>query len=41
MGYTGINLENVKVSNRSAILKLLNDHGAMSRKDIALSLIHI
>ena len=38
MGYTGINLENVKVSNRSAILKLLNDHGAMSRKDIALEL---
>ena len=38
MGYTGINLENVKVSNRSAILKLLNDHGAMSRKDIALDL---
>ncbi len=31
MGYTGINLENVKVSNRSAILKLLNDRGAMSR----------
>ncbi|MBE7720144.1 ROK family transcriptional regulator [Lacrimispora indolis] len=38
MGYTGINLENVKVSNRSAILKLLNDHGAMSRKDIAMEL---
>lgn len=38
MGYTGINLENVKMSNRSAILKLLNDHGAMSRKDIALEL---
>ena len=38
MGYTGINLENVKVSNRSAILKLLNDHGAMSRKDIAIEL---
>ena len=38
MGYTGINLENVKVSNRSAILKLLNDRGAMSRKDIALEL---
>lgn len=38
MGYTGINLENVKVSNRSAILKLLNDQGAMSRKDIALAL---
>lgn len=38
MGYTGINLENVKNSNRSAILKLLNDQGAMSRKDIALEL---
>lgn len=38
MGYTGINLENVKMSNRSAILKLLNDRGAMSRKDIALEL---
>lgn len=38
VGYTGINLENVKMSNRSAILKLLNDHGAMSRKDIALTL---
>ena len=38
MGYIGINLENVKVSNRSAILKLLNDQGAMSRKDIALAL---
>ncbi|MGN0159390.1 MAG: ROK family protein [Brotaphodocola sp.] len=38
MGYTGINLENVKLSNRSAILKLLNDQGAMSRKDIAMTL---
>lgn len=38
MGYTGINLGNVKVSNRSAILKLLNDCGAMSRKDIAIRL---
>ena len=38
MGYTGINLEIVKISNRSAILKLLNDHGAMSRKDIAIEL---
>lgn len=38
MGYTGINLGNVKVSNRSAILKLLNDKGSMSRKDIAVSL---
>lgn len=35
MGYTGFNLGNVKISNRSSILKLLNDHGAMSRKDIA------
>lgn len=38
MGYIGINLGNVKVSNRSAILKLLNDRGAMSRKDIAAEL---
>lgn len=38
MGYTGINLGNVKTSNRSAILKLLNDCGAMSRKDIAVKL---
>lgn len=38
MGYTGINLGNVKMSNRSAILKLLNDYGAMSRKDIAIEL---
>ena len=38
MGYTGINLGNVKLSNRSTILKLLNDCGAMSRKDMALQL---
>lgn len=38
LGYTGINLGNVKISNRSAILKLLNDQGAMSRKDIASTL---
>lgn len=38
MGYTGINLGNVRVENRSAILKLLNAQGAMSRKDIALAL---
>lgn len=38
MGYTGINLGNVRAENRSAILKLLNDQGAMSRKDIALAL---
>lgn len=35
MAYTGINLENVKANNRSAILKLLNEQGAMSRKDLA------
>ncbi len=33
--YTGINLGNVKKNNRSAILKLLNDQGMQSRKDIA------
>lgn len=38
LGYTGINLGNVKMSNRSAILKLLNDCGSMSRKDIAIKL---
>lgn len=35
MAYTGINLGNVKENNRSAILKLLNEQGAMSRKDLA------
>lgn len=35
MGKTGINLENVKMRNRSTILRLLNSKGAMSRKDIA------
>ncbi len=35
MRYQGINLENVKLSNRSSILRLLNNNGAMSRKDIA------
>ncbi len=35
MGYTGINLLSVKSRNRSQILKLLNDHGPTSRKDIA------
>lgn len=35
---TGINLENVKQNNRSAILKLLNARGPMSRKDIAAAL---
>ena len=36
--YTGINQGSVKNNNRSAILKLLNDQGAMSRKDIAAAL---
>lgn len=35
MKYRGINLGNVKTSNRSAVLQVLNDHGATSRKDIA------
>lgn len=38
MAYTGINLGNLKINNRSAILKLLNDRCAMSRKDIARTL---
>lgn len=38
MGYTGINMENVKSRNQSSILKLLNDKGPMSRKDIAAQL---
>lgn len=35
MSHIGINLENVKIKNRIAILRLLNDRGSMSRKDIA------
>ena len=38
MAYTGINLENLKSNNRSAILRLLNDQSALSRKDIAQAL---
>ena len=38
MAYTGINVGNLKNNNRSAILKLLNDQVAMSRKDIAAAL---
>lgn len=37
MGRAGINLESVKIKNRQAILKILNNNGAMSRKDIAQS----
>ena len=35
--YQGMNLENVKNSNQSAVLRLLHNKGAMSRKDIAES----
>lgn len=31
----GLNLENIKIKNRQTILRLLNNNGAMSRKDIA------
>ena len=34
MAYSGLNLGNVKNQNRSSILKLLNDHGPMPRKDL-------
>ncbi len=30
-----MNLEHVKYSNQSAVLRLINNNGAMSRKDIA------
>lgn len=32
---TGINMENVKIINHTSILNLLNNYGAMPRKDIA------
>ncbi len=35
MGYTGINLVSVKTKNRCQILRLLNDQGPTSRKDLA------
>lgn len=38
VSYTGVNQGNIRTENRSAVLKLLNDRGAMSRKDIALAL---
>ena len=38
MSYTGINLESVKANNRSSILKLLNEQGPTSRKDLAQAL---
>ena len=38
MAYSGLNLGNVKNQNRSSILKLLNDHGPMPRKDLSAQL---
>ena len=38
MSYVGINLESVKANNRSSILKLLNEQGPTSRKDLAQAL---
>ena len=38
MAYSGLNLGNVKNQNRSSILKLLNDHGPMPRKDLSARL---
>lgn len=35
MKYTGINAKDVKETNRISILNLINDRGAISRKDIA------
>lgn len=35
MNNKGINLENVKIKNKSIIIRILNDKGPMSRKDIA------
>lgn len=38
MEHVGYNFGNVKVNNRSALLNLLNEQGAMSRKDLAEAL---
>lgn len=38
MEYAGVNSQDVKAANRSRILRLLNDRGNMSRKDIASEL---
>ena len=35
MKRSGMNMERVKLQNRSLILKYINDHGAVSRKEIA------
>ena len=35
MRYTGLNAKDIKNFNRSALLNLLNDRGAVSRKDIS------
>ncbi len=38
MSYSGVNSVNVKMYNRSRLIKLLNDNGPASRKDIAIGL---
>lgn len=38
MEYSGLNSLNIKMTNRSEILRLLNNRGALSRKDIASEL---
>lgn len=38
MNYTRYNLPNVKIANRSRVLQILTDKGAMARKDIAREL---
>ncbi len=38
MDYSGVNMTNVRSSNKSAVLRLLNSSGNMSRKDIAKEL---
>lgn len=38
MNYTGYNLPNVKIANRSSILQILTEKGPMARKDIAREL---
>lgn len=38
MNYSGINMSDVRTKNKSIVLKLLNDSGDMSRKDISETL---
>ncbi|MCI5606446.1 MAG: ROK family transcriptional regulator [Treponema sp.] len=37
MKHVGLNMEQVKINNRSSILKYINDVGPVSRKDIAIA----